>query len=186
MLARAYAAKLSARWLVAESCYGRAHHVRRWLEDTARAQVVGLLPAQVVADAGQRQRATALAHRAPGPRVHDWAVLALSAACAAGMGRWLLVRRAPDDPADRASCWAYGPGCGARTSAAPPATASRRTATAPGARASTKRIALSQRSKRRVSSARSATLTIARCRNSSAANIRAKPMNRTPALRAKS
>ena len=172
MLARAYAAKLSVRWLVAESSYGRAHHVRRWLEDKAQAQVV--------ADAGQRPRATALAHRAPsaapvrrsagegrrGPHVHDRAVLALAEAGAAGMGRWLLVRRSPDDPADRASFWAYGPGWGAR--------------------ASTKRIAVPQRSKRRVSSARSATLTIARCRNSSAANIRAKPMNRTPALRAKS
>ncbi len=123
MLERAYAAKLSARWLVADSFYGRAHDFRQWLEEKEQAYVVGILPGQVVEHEGQRLRATALAGRAPGdawvrrsagegtkgPRVHDWAVFGLSEACAAGMGRWLLVRRSPDDPADCAYFRAYGP-----------------------------------------------------------------------------
>lgn len=123
MLARAFAGKVSARWVVADSLYGRAHQFRRWLEDEGQSYVVGVLPTQVVEHEGQRQRAKALAERLPtegwvrrsagegiqGPRVHDWAVIALSEACPAGMRRWLLVRRAPSDPTDCSSFRAYGP-----------------------------------------------------------------------------
>lgn len=123
MLAQAYAAKVSARWLVAGSFYGRAHHFRQWLEDRGQSHVVGVLPTQVVEHEGQRQRAKALAARLPrdawaqrsagegsqGARVHDWAVIALSETCAAGMRRWLLVRRALSDPTDCAYFRAYGP-----------------------------------------------------------------------------
>jgi SRSO17 transposase len=62
LLARAFAAKGPARWVVADCLYGRAHHFRRWLEGQGRAPVVGVLPDQVVVQAGQRQRAKALAH----------------------------------------------------------------------------------------------------------------------------
>jgi SRSO17 transposase len=123
MVARAYAAGVSARWLVADSFYGRGHDFRRWLEEKEQPYVVGVLPGQVVEYGGQRQRATALAQRAPsdvwarrsagegsrGPRLHDWAVIALSEACAAGRGRWLPVRRSPEDPTDCAFFRAYGP-----------------------------------------------------------------------------
>ena len=123
MLARAFAAKVRVRWVVADSFYGRAHHFRRWLEEEGQAHVVGVLPTQVVEHNGQRQRATALAERLPthawirrsagegsqGPRVHDWAVLALSEVCPAGMQRWLLVRRSLSDPTDCSYYRAYGP-----------------------------------------------------------------------------
>jgi SRSO17 transposase len=123
MLARASAAKVSARWVVADSFYGRAHHFRRWLEEEGQSYVVGVLPAQVVEYDGQRQRAKALAERlasnvwgrrsagegTQGPRVHDWAVIALSEVCPAEMRRWLLVRRAPEDPTDCAYFRVYGP-----------------------------------------------------------------------------
>jgi SRSO17 transposase len=112
MLARAFAAQVRARCVVADSFYGRAHHFRRWLEEEGQAYVVGVLPSQVVESDGQRQRAQALAERLPpegwirrsagegsqGPRDHEWAVIVLSEACPAGMRRWLLVRRAPNDP----------------------------------------------------------------------------------------
>ena len=123
MLVRAFAAKVSARWLVADSYYGRAHHFRRWLKEKQQAHVVGVLPAQVVEHDGQRRRAKALAERlsgdtwvrrsagegSQGARIHDWAVIALSEACAAGMRRWFLVRRSRTDLADCASFRAFGP-----------------------------------------------------------------------------
>ena len=115
LLARAFAADVPARWVVADSLYGRTHHVRQWLEGQGRPPVVGVLSAQVVEHAGRRQRVTALADDLPveawvrrsagdgsqGPRVHDWACVALSEEAPAGMRRWLLVRRALDDPTDR-------------------------------------------------------------------------------------
>ena len=123
MLTRAFAAKAPARWVVADSFYGRSHHFRRWLEEKKQGHVVGVLPSQVVTYQGQRQRAEAVARKLPsdawvrrsagegtqGPRVHDWAVIALSEECPAGWRRWLLVRRAPDDPTDCAYFRAFGP-----------------------------------------------------------------------------
>ena len=50
------------------------------------------------------------AARAPGPvQRGPWACLALSEACAAGMRRWLLVRRDAEDPDELAFFLAYGP-----------------------------------------------------------------------------
>src|SRR6185437_4347300 len=116
MLTRAFAAKAPARWVVADSCSGRAHHFRRWLEEEGKSYIVGILPSQVVEHDGQRQRARALAERLPseawvrrsagegsqGPRVHDWAVIARSEACPIGMRRRLPARRSPDHPTDLA------------------------------------------------------------------------------------
>lgn len=123
MLARAFAAAVPARWIVADSLYGRGHRFRRWLEQQERAYVVGILPAQVVGCHGRRQRASALAASLPteawvrrsagegsqGPRVHDWACISLSEQAAAGMARWLLVRRSLEDPTAQDYFRAYGP-----------------------------------------------------------------------------
>jgi len=123
LLARAFAAGVPAGWVVADCPYGRAHHFRHWLEGQGRAHVVGVLPAQVVAHAGRRQRAMALAPSLPveawvrrsagvgsqGERVHDWACVPLEEAAPAGMGRWLLVRRPPQAPEECAYFRAYGP-----------------------------------------------------------------------------
>jgi SRSO17 transposase len=65
LLARAFTAGVPARWVVADSFYGRAHHCRRWLEAEQRPYVVGVLPAQVVAHDGRRPRAAALAASLP-------------------------------------------------------------------------------------------------------------------------
>jgi SRSO17 transposase len=123
MLARAFVAKVSARWVVADSFYGRAHHFRRWLEEEGQAYVVGVLPSHVVNDDGQRQRAQAVAERLPsdawvrrsagegsqGPRVHVWAIILLTKACPVGWRSWLLMRQSADDPTDCAYFRAYGP-----------------------------------------------------------------------------
>lgn len=122
-LARAFAAAVPARWVVADSFYGRAYRFRRWLEDEERPHVVGILPTQVVEDDGRRQRAAALAAGLPaaawvqrssgtgsqGERVYAWACVALSEAAPAGWRRWLLVRRSLADRADCAYYRAFGP-----------------------------------------------------------------------------
>jgi SRSO17 transposase len=123
MLARAFTAAVPAGWVVADSFYGRAHGFRRWLEAEERPHVVGVLPAQVVEREGRRQRAQALAANLPatawiprssglgsqGERVHAWACVALSEEAPAGWRRWLLVRRALDDPSEVAYYRAFGP-----------------------------------------------------------------------------
>jgi SRSO17 transposase len=123
MLARAFAAGVPARWVVADCLYGRVHHLRRWLEAQGRAHVLGVMPGQVVAYEGHSLRAKVLAASLPaeawvprsagpgsqGERVHDWACVPLSEEAPAGMGRWLLVRRTLQDPTDLAYFRAYGP-----------------------------------------------------------------------------
>jgi SRSO17 transposase len=123
MLARAFAAQVSARWVVADSFYGRAHHFRRWLEEEEQAYVVGVLPSHVVNLDGQCQRAQAVADHLPsdtwvhrsagegskGPRAHNWAIVDLTEACPTGWRRWLLVRQPAGDPTARAYFRAYGP-----------------------------------------------------------------------------
>jgi SRSO17 transposase len=123
VLARAFAAGVPARWVVADCLYGRVHHFRCWLERQGRAYVVGVIPAQGVRYAGRQQRAQAVAGSVPaaswqrlsagegsqGARVHDWACVALEEEAPAGMARWLLVRRSLADPGECAYFRAYGP-----------------------------------------------------------------------------
>lgn len=123
LLARAFAAWVPARWVVADSLYGRAHHVRRWLEEQKRSYVVGVLPGHVVAHGGRRLRATIVVEAWPpeawvrqssgagcqGERVHDWACVPLSEAAPSGWARWLLVRRSVTMPSECAYFRAFGP-----------------------------------------------------------------------------
>jgi len=123
LLGRAFAAGVAARWVVADCLYGRAHHLRHWLEEHGRSHVVGVLPDQVVVCEGRRQRAKALAASLPaagwvrrsagggsqGERVHAWACVPLDEEAPPERGRWLLVRRPLDAPEDCAYFRAYGP-----------------------------------------------------------------------------
>jgi SRSO17 transposase len=123
MLARAFAAATPARWIVADSGYGRSHRFRQWLEKHGRAYAVMIPRTNAIQYCGGRERVEQLGERltagawvptsagegAQGERVHDWACLPLSARCAKGMRRWLLVRRDPDDPEGHAYWLAYGP-----------------------------------------------------------------------------
>ncbi len=110
LLARAFAAQVPARWVVADAFYGRSHELRSWLEEQGRAYVLMIPKTNAVEYAGRRARAEQLGARLPaGGADGPWACLALSAPCAAGMGRWLLVRRDAADPREDAYFLAHGP-----------------------------------------------------------------------------
>ena len=123
MLARAFAAGVPASWVVADSAYGRSHAFRRWLEEQGRAYALMVPNTHAVRYAGRRQTAAKLAERlpddawktvtivagAPSADQQVWACLPLSEACAPGMRRWLLIRRAGDDGDDLRFFLAYGP-----------------------------------------------------------------------------
>lgn len=122
MLTRAFAAA-PARWVVADSGYGRSHRFRQWLEKRGRAYAVMVPKTNAISYHSGRERVEQLGARltedawapisagsgAQGERVHDWVCVPLSERCAKGMRRWLLVRRDPDDPDAHAYWLAYGP-----------------------------------------------------------------------------
>jgi SRSO17 transposase len=123
MLARAFAADAPARWVVADSFYGRSGSFRRWLEKRGRSYAVMVPKTNAIHYRGGRERVEQLGARltaaawmsiaadagAQDERVHDWACLPLSDQCAKGMRHWLLVRRDPDDPDANRYWLAYGP-----------------------------------------------------------------------------
>ena len=109
MLARAFAADVPARWVVADSFYGRSHAFRRWLEGRGVGYATMIPKTHAVRYHGRRVRVEQLAERLTVPESASWLCLALSEGCAAGMGRWLLIRRDKDDPSEDAYWLAYGP-----------------------------------------------------------------------------
>jgi SRSO17 transposase len=122
LLERAFAAYVPARWLVADSFYGRSHAFRRWLEEQGCAYALMVPKTHAVRYQGQRQTAAKLVARLPedvwvvastgmgvqGERCHRWACLPLSEACPPGMQRWLLVQRGLDDSEEFAFYLAFG------------------------------------------------------------------------------
>ncbi len=109
MLARAFDATTPARWVVADSFYGRSGAFRRWLEERGRAYAVMIPRTNAIQYEGQRIRVEQLAERLTVPESSPWLCLALSEECAAGSGRWVLIRRDADDPDEDAYWLAYGP-----------------------------------------------------------------------------
>ena len=110
MLARAFAADVPARWVVADAFYGRSHELRQWLEEGGRAYALMIPKTNAVWYRGRRQRAEQLGERVySDPALGPWACLELSEACADGMRRWLLVRCDAADPDEHRYFLAYGP-----------------------------------------------------------------------------
>jgi SRSO17 transposase len=109
MLARAFAAGVPARWVVADSFYGRSGPFRCWLEERDQSYAVMIPRTNAIEYGGRRIRVEQLAEQLPERDCSPWLCLALSAACTAGMGRWLLIRRGADDPSADAYWLAYGP-----------------------------------------------------------------------------
>jgi SRSO17 transposase len=109
MLARAFDAGVPARWIVADSFYGRSGAFRRWLEERERSYAVMIPRTNAIDYRGRRIRVEQVAERLPTSDSSPWLCLALSEECAAGMGRWLLIRRDADDPSKDRYWLAYGP-----------------------------------------------------------------------------
>ena len=110
MLARAFAADVPARWVVADSFYGRSGPFRRWLEEHDQPYAVMIPRTNAIDYRGRRIRVEQLAEQLPETDSSPWLCLALSEECAAGMGRWLLIRRDADDPSDDALLARLRPG----------------------------------------------------------------------------
>lgn len=109
LLARAFAADVPARWVVADAFYGRSHELRQWLEARGRAYALMIPKTNAVWYRGRRERAEQLGERVcSDPALGPWACLALSEACADGMRRWLLVRCDAADPDEHRYFLAYG------------------------------------------------------------------------------
>ena len=123
MLERAFEAGISARWVVADSFYGRLHSFREWLEERGRPYAVMVPKTNAVPLGGRKKKVEQHAERLPedafsevrparddgGRRPWEWACLDLAADPEKGMRRWLLVRRSTDDPGELGFYQAYGP-----------------------------------------------------------------------------
>jgi SRSO17 transposase len=123
VLERAFEAKVPARWVVADSFYGRSHAFREWLEERQRPYAVMVPKTNAVPLGGRKKKIEQHVQRLPedafsevrpardsgGRRPWEWACLDLAADPERGMRRWLLVRRSTDDLEDRGFYQAYGP-----------------------------------------------------------------------------
>ena len=65
MLQRAFAAGIPARWVVADSFYGRSHEFRKWLEERGRPYAVMVPKTNAVRIGGRRKKIDQLAERLP-------------------------------------------------------------------------------------------------------------------------
>jgi SRSO17 transposase len=124
MLARAFAAGVSAAWVTGDAVYGNDGTFRRWLEGEARSYVLAVARSHRVWGAGfvQRRVEAVVAELPPeawhrvevgegskGPRVYDWACGRLSYVTEAGWAQWLLVRRSVSDPEELAFYRVFAP-----------------------------------------------------------------------------
>ncbi len=123
MLERAFSAGVPARWVVADSFYGRLHSFRGWLEERGCPYVVMVPKTNAVPLGGRKKKIQQHVERLPedafsevrpardggGRRPREWACLDLAADPEKGMRRWLLVRRSTDEPEDLGFYQAYGP-----------------------------------------------------------------------------
>src|SRR5215217_5137558 len=124
MLERAFEAGVSARWVAADSFYGRSHAFRGWLEERGRPYAVMVPRTNAVPLGGRKKRIEKLIERlgedafsevrpardsGGGRRPWEWACLDLAPDPDKGMRRWLLVRRSTDDPEEMGFYQAYGP-----------------------------------------------------------------------------
>jgi SRSO17 transposase len=126
MLERALDAGVPAAWVTADEVYGGSPPLRGWLEGRGVWHVLAVKCTELLAVDGpqgpMRQGAAQLAAAVPaeqwiacsagpgakGRRLDDWTRIQLAAPAAAGMARWLLVRRSRRD-GELAFSACYGP-----------------------------------------------------------------------------
>ncbi len=107
MLWRTLDAGMSACWVTGDTVYGSNPKLRAGLEARGQAYALGVCSHEWVEVSGQRVRVDRLAKGlsasawqplsagagAKGPRLYNWAAVALSSPARAGWQRWLVVRR---------------------------------------------------------------------------------------------
>ena len=118
MLERALAAGVPAAWVTGDEVYGGDRRLRLWLEERQLPHVLAIKSTEPLwtRTSWQQVAARTLAAAVPeeewqrlsagdgakGPRVYDWARVAIRALPEAGWDYWLLVRRSVADPTDLA------------------------------------------------------------------------------------
>ena len=122
MLERAFAAGPPAAWVVGDTVYG-PEALRGWLAEQGRAYALAVPSDHGIWTAGEQVAASVLVDGLPadawaplsagagsqGPRLYDWACLALPYEAADGWAHWLLVRRSLGDPRERAYYRVHAP-----------------------------------------------------------------------------
>jgi SRSO17 transposase len=123
MLARAFAAGVSAQWVTADSIYGDDHRLRLWLEEHQHAYVLAV-SAQAYVWIGLKQYAIkellatlpdegwsrlSAGDGAKGPRWYDWFLISINPPWPAGWRRWVLVRRNLTDPTELRAFLVFAP-----------------------------------------------------------------------------
>jgi SRSO17 transposase len=125
MLARAFAAGVSAKWVIGDTIYGY-DEMRSWLQEHGRNFVLAVPETHAVWIAGESQPVGLVAALLPpdawtvlsagegsqGPRLYEWAWLSLSmepAEARRSRGSWLLIRRSLSHPSKRAYYRVSGP-----------------------------------------------------------------------------
>ncbi len=123
MLEQAFEADVPARWVLADSFYGRSHAFRAWLEERGRSYAVMVPKTNSVPLGGRKKKIERYVQRLPegafseirsaqdsgDRRPWEWACVDLAADPKRGMRRWLLVRRSTEDPEEQSFYQAYGP-----------------------------------------------------------------------------
>ena len=123
MLVRAFAAGVSADWVVGDTVYGY-DELRLWLDEQQKNYVLAVPETHAVWIAGRQQPVGLVAARlsesawvvlsagegSKGPRLYEWAWLQLQEQReGSGRARWILIRRSLADPSKRAYYRAAGP-----------------------------------------------------------------------------
>ena len=127
LIARALDSGLPCAWVLADAVYGSDSHLRRMLEAREQPYVLavrsnhvlrfveprGLVQSDPATLADELDPAAWRCHAAgegsKGPRLYDWARIALPWVRSSGWQRWVLVRRSRKDPGKRAYYFVFCP-----------------------------------------------------------------------------
>jgi len=125
MLARAFAARVPARWVTADEVYGNDGKLRRWLHEQERAYVLAVsrthlicsgetwtqerVETTIAALAGEDWQRLSVGDGSKGPRVYDWAAIRLPFDSPVGWAQGVLARRSLSAPAELAYYRVFAP-----------------------------------------------------------------------------
>ena len=127
MIARNLDEGVRCAWVLADAAYGSDHGLRRMLEERDQPYVLAVRgnhhirfiddrgfvatdPAGIAAEFTDGDwTALAAGEGSKGPRLYDWARIAIPWTCPEGRERWLLIRRSRRDPRKLAHCLVFCP-----------------------------------------------------------------------------